>query len=242
MGGRIALLLALAALAPARGIRMSDFTTPAPLPGRSLVVIGFLGAWERWDNPRRSVRKLALSLREKRLPGVYVETADNHSRDVVLKFLKRALDGNGDGKVDAAEARVSQVILYGQSFGGAACVKLARELQRLGVTVRLTVQVDSVGRGDAVIPPNVLRAVNLYQRDPGPIRGESRIRAADPSKTEILGNIRFSYLFRSVDMTDYPAVTRRAAIPHWKMDNDPVVWRLVEAFILTEIARWQTGE
>jgi hypothetical protein len=237
-----AFLVILTHTCAARGIRPTDFTAPSPLPDGSLMVVGFLGAWDSWDNPKRGVRKLALSLRERRLPGVYVDTAGNHSRRTVLKFLKTALDADKNGKVGAAEARRTQVILYGQSFGAAACVKLARDLQKLGVTVRLTVQVDSIGRGDGVIPANVLRAANLYQRDPGPIRGESRIRAADPSKTEILANIPFTYLFRKVDMPDYPAVARRIGLSHWKMDNDPIVWRLVEAFILTEIARWRAGD
>jgi hypothetical protein len=104
--------------------------------------------------------------------------------------------------------------------------------------VRLTVQVDSIGRDDQVIPPNVRRALNLYQRDPGPVRGESEIRAEDPSKTQIIGNVPFTYLFRDIDMSDYPKITRKAGLSHWKMDNDPVVWTIVETAILAEITAW----
>jgi pimeloyl-ACP methyl ester carboxylesterase len=201
-------------------------------------VIGFLGGWERWDNPKRSVRKLALRLREKRLPGFFVETAGNHSRKTVRQFLHQALDANRDGKLQPEEAAAARIVLYGQSFGGAATVKLARELARWNVPVLLTVQVDSVGRDDHLIPPNVKRAMNFYQRDPGPLRGEDEIRAADPSRTGILGNQRFTYLFRrDIDLSDYPRLARAAPIAHWRMDNDPVVWGLVEALILAEYAR-----
>ena len=48
------------------------------------------------------------------------------------------------------------LVMYGQSFGGAAVVKLARQLQAMSLPVLLTIQIDSVGRDDSVIPQNVL--------------------------------------------------------------------------------------
>lgn len=236
----LAVALVFSGPAPAeKKIRRKDFITPVPLQQRSLLVVGFLGAWEDWDNAKRSVRKTALSLRGKNLPGVFVETAGNHSRKLVRKFILDALDANRDGKLSLEEARSTDLILYGQSFGGAACVKLARELQPAGVAVRLIVMVDSIGRDDHLIPSNVGKALNLYQRDPGPVRGEANIRAEDPAKTIILGNIPFTYLFRDIDMSDYPKITRKAGVSHWKMDNDPVVWTAVETAILAEIAQWK---
>lgn len=221
-------------------IRRADILAPSPLPQGSVLVVGFLGAWEQWDNPKRSVRKLALRLRDTAGPAVYVETAGNHSRRVIKEFIFEALDRNKDKKLDEAEAKAVGIILYGQSFGGAATVKLARELRKWHVPVLLTVQVDSVGRGDAVIPANVKRAVNLYQRDPGPVRGQSTIRAEDASKTQILANVRHTYLFREIEMEDYPRITRgMMTLSHWKMDNDPMVWGEVEGFIRAEILRWQ---
>jgi hypothetical protein len=237
------MLLALSALPIAvqaeRRIRRQDIQTPTPLPPNSLLVVGFLGAWEEWDNPKRSVRKVALSVREKGWPGVYVETAGNHSRSVVRRFVREAFDRNRDGRIDRAEAASAQLILYGQSFGGAAAVYLARELQRDKIPVRLTVQVDSVGRRDNVIPANVRRAVNFFQNDPGPIRGQARIVAEDAAKTTILGNFQHFYLFRDIDMSDYPAAARKLGLSHWKMDNDPLVWAQVEGLILAEILAWQ---
>lgn len=228
------LLLATLATPAARAghpLRRGDIRTPAPLPRGSLLVIGFLGAWEEWDNPKRSVRKLALSLRERHLPGVYVETAGNHDRSTVLRFIREAAGRRAPSEV--------QIICYGQSFGGAACVKLARDLNKAGIPVRLTVQIDSVGRNDDWIPPNVSRALNLYQRDPGPVQGEPEIKAVDPSRTAILGNFRYFYFFRNVDMSDYPPLARRMGLSHWKMDNDPIVWKQVETAILAEIAAWE---
>jgi hypothetical protein len=234
----LALLASLAARADHK-LDSKDIHTPAPMPRRSLLVIGFLGAWEEWDNEKRSVRKLALDLRARNLPGVFVETAGNHDRKTVLKFIRKALDQNRDKKLDQAEKQSVAIICYGQSFGGAACVKLARELDKLGIAIRLTVQVDSIGRDDDWIPPNVSRALNMYQHDPGPVWGEANIKAVDPARTTILGNIRFFYFFRNVDMSNYPRAARRMGIAHWKMDNDPIVWKSVETAILAEIAAWQ---
>ena len=221
-------------------LRRSDIQAPAPLPVGSVLVVGFLGAWARWDNPNRNVRKLAVRLRETSGMNVFAETAGNRNRTIIRKYIHEALDRDKNGKIDEAEAGSVGIILYGQSFGGAAAVKLARELKRWNVPVLLTVQVDSVGRGDGVIPSNVKRAVNLYQRDPGPIRGQSSIRAEDASHTQILANLQHTYLLREMDMTDYPRVSRgRMTLSHWKMDNDPMVWAEVEGFIRAEIVRWQ---
>jgi pimeloyl-ACP methyl ester carboxylesterase len=234
-------LLSTLALRADHRLSRKEIQSPAPLPPGSLLVVGFLGAWEDWDNAKRSVRKLALDLRGRQIPGVHVETAGNHQRRVIFRYIREALDQNRDRKLSAEEKRSVQFILYGQSFGGAAAVKLARELKKLGVPVRLTVQIDSVGRDDDKIPPNVSRALNLYQHDPGPVWGESEIKAVDPSKTAILGNVRFFYFFRKVDMSDYPWIARRMGLSHWKMDNDPVVWKAVDTAIMTEILAWQAG-
>ncbi len=235
-----ALLLAAMGVAAPRGrFERGDWAAPVPLPPGSMVIVGFLGAWERWDDDRRGVRQLALRLRALGLPRLHVETAGNHDRRLVRRILVESLDRDRDGRLGPEEAQSVTFVFFGQSFGGAAAVYLARDLARHGVPVRLTVQVDSVGRRDHIIPPNVARALNLYQRDPGPVRGEPAIRAADPSRTAILGNLPFTYLFRRVDMSGYPAITRRIGLSHWKMDNDPAVWAIVETAIRAEITDWQ---
>src|SRR5262249_7280182 len=77
--------------------------------------------------------------------------------------------------------------------GGAATVKLARQLKTMSVPVLLTVQIDSVGRGDKIIPSNVAPAANLFQRNGLFIRGEPQIIPEDPVKTTIVGNFEFDY-------------------------------------------------
>ncbi|MEW5975573.1 MAG: hypothetical protein AB1898_07185 [Acidobacteriota bacterium] len=222
-----------------RGQRYHHFITPTPLREQSVLVLGFLGGREPWNQERSSIRQLAIKLREKTLPGVYVETVENRKRRLAVQLVKEAFDRNDDGVLDAAECRTVRLILYGQSFGGAAVVKLARQLQQLAIPVALTVQIDSVGRGDALIPPNVASAANLFQRDGWIIRGEPEIRAQDPSKTRILGNFRYSYQGKKIDLSAVPWHKKIGRVAHARMELDPDVWSKVEELILDAIRSQQ---
>jgi pimeloyl-ACP methyl ester carboxylesterase len=219
---------------PAVAQQLSDFVAPQPVPTGSTLVVGFLGGFDRWDDPHRSVRKVVLHLRSR---GLYAETAGNHSYRTALKFIRLALDTNHDGRIDPSEASAARIILFGQSWGGSAAVRAARALQAQGVPVLLTVQVDSVGLHDAVIPPNVRAAANFYQHDHLTIRGQREIHPADPYRTRILGNFQFSYGFRSVDESDASWMRRTIGRSHSKMELDPLVWTKVERLILDAVAK-----
>jgi len=217
------------------GQRLSDLSPPAPLPPHSTLVLGFLGGYETWNDAHRSVRRLALELR--RRPGVYADTISNHRRSVALELIRRALDANHNGRLDPEEKSAARIILYGQSWGGAAAILTARDLERLGIPVLLTVQVDSVGLHDQVVPANVRAAVNFYQHDPLTVQGRGEIRAADPTKTTILGNFQLSYIFRSIDETDASWARRTFGGSHAKMELDPSVWHQVEQYISDALTR-----
>lgn len=215
--------------------RFGDFTTSTPLPEGDYLVIGFLGGRRHWDDKSEGTRQLALKLRDAGLPGVHVETVENARRDLALQLVRSALDRNRDGQLDSNERASARIILYGQSFGGAAVVKFARQLNEIGVPVLLTIQVDSVGRDDAVIPPNVRRAANLYQRDGVLIRGEPIIRAQDPAQTTILGNFLFSYKDKNIDLSKVAWHRKVFRTDHTRMNVDPDVWAKVEELIRGEI-------
>ena len=230
-----ALCLILSICGVVQAQRYSDFTTPAPLREGHVLVVGFMGGRESWDNQKRGVRKLALKLRAMNLPGVHVETVENKKRRLAVELVRNAFDRDRDGRLDERERASVRLIVYGQSFGGAAVVKFARQLEELGVPVLLTVQVDSVGRGDKVIPSNVRRAANLFQRDGLIIKGEREIRAEDPTKTEIVGNFKFDYEGKKIDLSEVSWLKRLFQAAHTKMDHDPEVWALVEKIILEVI-------
>jgi pimeloyl-ACP methyl ester carboxylesterase len=218
------------------GQRSHQLITPTPLPAGSTLVIGFLGGYDRWNDEHRSVRQLVLKLRER--PGVYAESISNHRRSVALKLLRKALDTNGDQKLDPEECAKARVILFGQSWGGAAAIATASDLQKLGIPVLLTVQIDSVGVRDGLIPSNVRAAANFYQHDPfTTIHGRAQIHAADPSRTVILGNFESSYVFRSIDESNATKARQVFGGSHTKLELDPLVWNRVEQYITDAIAR-----
>jgi pimeloyl-ACP methyl ester carboxylesterase len=225
----------------ARAQRLADLAVPTPIPPGSTLVIGFLGGYERWNDEHRSVRKLVLKLRCRY--GIFAESISNHNQRVALSLIHRALDTNGDGRLDAAERARARVILFGQSWGGGATLNIARELAQLGVPVLLTVQVDSVGMHDEIVPANVRAAVNFYQHDPFTIVGRSEIRAADSSQTAILGNFQETYMWRAVDPADAANSSNSSWArstfggSHARMELDPAIWNRVERYINQAISR-----
>ncbi len=210
-------LLLLALLAP-QGY--SDLSAPTPLPSGTTLVIGFLGGFDRWNDEHRSVRQLVLKLRGR--PGVYAESISNHHRKLALQLIRRT--------------HATRIILFGQSWGGAAVVDTARDLNKLGIPVLLTAQIDSVGRHDSTIPANVHAAVNFYQHDLFTIQGRSEIHAADPKRTQILGNFRRTYPFPMEENPNASWARRTMGGSHAKMELDPTVWSEVERYIDAAVA------
>ncbi len=230
-------LLALAALGATSGCVFlhqgyGDFITPTPLPQGGCLVVGFLGGLEPWDNETQGVRKVALRLRARKIPGLHVETVQSNKRTLALELIRNAFDRDRDGRLSEQERRSVRLVLYGMSFGGASAIRVARSLREMQVPVLLTVQVDSVGRNDDRIPPNVHTAANLYQTEGKLVRGEPVIRAEDPGKTRILGNLHFEYTDRTIDLSAVPWYKKVLRVAHSKMNEDPRVWDKVEALIL----------
>ena len=212
-----------------------SFVTQTPAPANSYLVIGFMGGVEAWDADKHTVRKLALKLRSLDLPHVHVETVENRQVTLALRLIQNALDRNGDGKLDEQERASARLILYGHSLGGGSVVKLASELKKIGVPVLLTIQVDSVGRKDRIIPSNVARAINFYQHNGPFVRGRSEIVAEDSQKTTILGNYKYDYRNKKVDDSALFWLARILEGAHAKLEFDPDVWAKVGQLIVHEI-------
>lgn len=213
------------------GQRYRHFETRTPIAKADTLVLGFLGGRQSWNSSREGVRRLALELRSMNLPGFHVETVENVRRDLALQLVQNALDSDGNGILSASEKESAQLILYGQSFGGAAVVKFANQLHHLKIPVVLTVQIDSVGRHDDVLPENVRAAANLFQRNGIFISGEPEIRAQNPAKTRIVGNFEFDYSNKQIDLSSVPWYKKIFRTSHTKMNHDPEVWGKVKELI-----------
>jgi thioesterase domain-containing protein len=233
----LALALAGAARADSRRQTFEDFTTPLPLKPGETLILGIVGGWERWDNPARCVRRNAIVLKRKKLPGVHVETVENHRLELAEELIRRAFDADGDSRLSREEAGRANLILFGQSLGGRAALYLARTLNGWGVPVRLAALVDAWGRDDYRVPPNVAAAVNIFQRDHWLIKGASRLHPEDPARTKILVNRQVSYKGRAgaIDTSDDLAKHRIFMGAHSLIEHDPEVWDEVVARILAAI-------
>ncbi len=229
------LLAALPVGATARAETFNCSSDPATQP--RILVVGFMGGRNHRDDVRFGVGRFAKKLRDMALPCVQVATFENTKREQALKLVRRAFDGDGNGRIDSYERESTRLIVYGQSFGGAAVVKFARQLKEAGIPVLLTVQVDAVGLNDQVIPSNVAAAASLFQRNGVFIHGPRHIRAEDPRATEIIGDFQFDYRGSAIDISDLTWPQKVLRESHIRMDRDPVVWNKVEELILARLAR-----
>jgi hypothetical protein len=228
----------------------SVHTTPvAPLASGELsvkapvIVVGFVGGFVRHDNAVHSPVQLAAHLRDTYPSGVHVEVFENRRREQARQEILKILDVNHDGTLSEEEKRDARIILYGMSWGGSETVALARELGEQQIPVLLTIQVDSVakmGRDDALIPANVAEAMNFYETD-GLLHGQSEIRAADASRTRILGNLRSDYSSNPLPCEKYPWYDRVFARQHTEIECDPAVWNQVETLIRSKLPPARTS-
>jgi hypothetical protein len=202
-----------------------------------IIVIGFVGGFVRHDDPVHSGVQLAAHLRQDYPSGLYVNTFENHQGDQAHRQVLLLLDTNHDGALSSDEKRDARVVIYGHSWGASETVALANQLNRDGVPVLLTIQVDSVaksGEDDSVIPANVAQAINFYQSD-GLLHGRPAIRAADPERTRILGNFRQDYAAKPIRCDAYPWWDRIFMKSHIEIECDPRVWRQVESLIRSKL-------
>jgi hypothetical protein len=199
----------------------------------SSIVIGFVGGFVRHDNPHHGPVVLARRIQKSVPKDVYVQVFENRHRKSAYKLIVSLLDRNRDGVLEAKEKADAKIILFGQSWGASAVVMLARELDRAGIPVLLTVQVDSVAKlwqDDSIIPENVIAAANFYQPH-GIIHGRPQIVAADPSKTQILGNYRFDYKKNPVRCDEFTWADRFFTPGHMESECDPHLWEQVEDLV-----------
>ena len=211
----------------------AESASPAP----QIIVIGFVGGFVRHDDLVHSGVQLAARLRQDYPSGVYVNTFENHQGDQAHRQVLQLLDTNHDGALSSDEKRDARVVIYGHSWGASETVALANQLNRDGVPVLLTIQVDSVaksGEDDSVIPANVAQAINFYQSD-GLLHGRPAIRAADPERTRILGNFRQDYAAKPIRCDAYPWWDRIFMKTHIEIECDPRVWRQVESLIRSKL-------
>ncbi|HVN17775.1 MAG TPA: hypothetical protein VMU05_03355, partial [Dongiaceae bacterium] len=213
-------------------------TSVDEVSGRSAIVIGFVGGFVNHDDSKRPEVQFARFLQDRYSSTVHVEVFANREGKKALGWLLHQLDTDNDGVLTGAEKQHATIVIYGHSWGGSQAVTLARQLDRLGIRVRLTIQIDSVPKiwqSGSRIPANVDRAINFYQSE-GLLHGRSTIHATDPGHTSILGNLQMTYKDHDVNCDNYPWLIRVLSKPHHEIENDPGVWKQVDALIDYELS------
>lgn len=236
-------IFALGQVVPAQGtrlpigIRIHSVLAEADETMPPVIVIGFVGGFIRHDDPVHSEVQLAARLRKAYPSGVDVETFESYHGENALKKILSLLDTNHDGNLTPREKQNARIILYGHSWGASEAIAVARELEKDGIPVLLTIQVDSISKirqNDEVIPANVAQAANFYQPG-GFVHGRSAIRAADPKRTKIIGNFRFDYKASPYTCNEYPWYDRIFVKPHTQIECDPNVWKQAEDLIRADL-------
>jgi len=228
---------------PAQEGRVPDSGRNSSVPATAnstmphVIVIGFVGGFIRHDNLVHSEVQLAARLRKDYPSGVDVETFESYHGENAVRKILSVLDMNHKGTLTPAEKQNARIILYGHSWGASEAITVARELEKDGIPVLLTIQVDSVSKihqNDAVIPANVAQAANFYESN-GFVHGQTAIRAANPARTKIIGNFRFDYKTSPYTCTEYPWYDRVFVKPHTQIECDPNVWKQAEALIRADL-------
>lgn len=202
-----------------------------------VVVIGFVGGFVHADDFRHSEVQLIQQLQVTYGNSVDAELFENHQIDDAHSFILNRL-----GKLSEQEKARTRIILFGHSWGASAVVYLARDLQRDGIPVALTIQVDSVRKHeqeDSIIPSNVHEAINFYQTG-AILHGRSKISASDPSRTTVLGNFRFQYVKEPAACRNYPWYDRLLFKGHTSIECDPSVWSQVNNLIRMRLPPTET--
>jgi hypothetical protein len=223
--------------ATSRGDSPRPVSAPGAVTTAPVIVIGFVGGFVSRDDMVHGPVQLAAQLRKDCPPGVHVEVLENRRREAARAEIMRLVDVNRDGALSPEEKKNARIILYGHSWGASEAVTLARELGKEDIPVLLTVQVDSVpkpGENDRDIPANVAEAANFYEQD-GWLHGRPQIRAADPTRTHIIGNFRTDYKANPIRCDQYPWWDRFFTKAHTEMECDPKVWSQVESLIQSRL-------
>lgn len=218
---------------PDRAVAHAQLTSRTDPKSSSALVIAFVGGFVHPDDVRHSEVQIVRELQSTCGDNVKVEIFRNRERERAHKLILNWWGRKEQGKLTGEDQEKAPLILFGHSWGASAVVSLARELQQDGISVSLTIQVDSVrkrGQDDSVIPANVAEAINFYQPD-GFVHGRAQIKAADPSRTKILGNLRFKYEKEPTECHAYPWYDRLFFRGHTAIECDPRVWFQVEALI-----------
>jgi hypothetical protein len=221
----------------ASDLSLASSSSSAVLPSSQTkatnVVVGFLGGFVRHDERHHPEVQLISDLRQEYSNEVYVGLFENRKVDVAYSTILKLLSTKEGDALSEDQKRRARIVLFGHSWGASAVVSLSRKLEKVGIPVALTIQIDSVAKpfqNDWLIPANVLEAVNFYQTH-GLIQGRRKIVPADPARTTILGNFHWEYKGEPAECYGFSWRGRLFSKGHTQIECDHEIWLQVKALL-----------
>jgi hypothetical protein len=222
----------------AASVRSRDSSTstavlPSSQTAPQVIVVGFLGGFVPHDEPHHPEVRMIQELRQEYPKGAYFDLFENRKVGVAYNTILKLLGTKEGDALSDDQKRQVPIILFGHSWGASAVVNLSRKLERAGIPVTLTIQIDSVAKpfqNDWLIPANVLEGVNFYQTH-GLIHGRRKIAAADPTHTTILGNFLWEYKGEPAECHGFSWRGRLLSKGHTQIECDHKVWLQVKALM-----------
>jgi len=170
-----------------------------------ILYVGIVGGLETSGNRRSGLVQIRNALRGPAYGDVCAKTFSPYDWMAGRRWILKHFPTHG-GAMTADELKQGpRVILVGHSLGGWGVLSVARGLDRKGIPVELSIQVDSVGITDRTVPKNVKAAAIFHARDILMFMTTKKIKAQDASQTTIVENIR-------VKGAGHESITRDARI------------------------------
>ncbi|MGB6430880.1 MAG: hypothetical protein WBF06_09845 [Candidatus Acidiferrales bacterium] len=167
------------------------FAAPNAPGACRIIVVGYTGGTETPNYSMSGIVQIRDRLQGLNDAGLCAHTFSAYEWWHAYGWVRSQFGATGRGRMTPQEvAQGPKVVLYGHSLGGWATLWLARRLEGQGVSVELTVQMDSVGFTDKTVPANVKEAANYFEKDTFVLRGRDTICVGDSNKTQLLGNFQ----------------------------------------------------
>ena len=154
-----------------------------------IIYAGFVGALETSNHKGSGVVQIRDTLRGVNYPDVcansFIPVSWISARDWILTHFPSHPD-----QLTPAELQVvPRVIMVGHSTGGWAMLSVARDLRNKKIPIELTVQIDSVGFTDYIIPSNVSFGAIFHAPDALMFMTTKNVRLEDPIHSKIIANV-----------------------------------------------------
>jgi hypothetical protein len=182
--GRPSHFAAKSAARSSNASRVEDSNPPC-----KIVYAGFVGALETAGRKGSGIVQIRDILRGPEYSDVCAESFIPIDWNSGLNWILKHFASHPGPLTPEELATAPSVILVGHSTGGWAMLTVARDLRDRNIPVELTIQIDSVGITDAMVPRNVKSGAIFHARDILMFMTTKNLRTEDPSHTKIVANV-----------------------------------------------------